>query len=681
LAGNSKTYKSVCPRNCYNSCAMLSHVVNGKLTKVEGDPLHGYTQGRLCAKGYAYSRYVYSPERLRYPLRQYPRGSGNWVRITWDEAFNYIATKLLELNHRYGSNHSLAFNKCSGNIGFLHYATEGMFNSFGSHTKLKGNPCLAAGMDAITYSSGEGKSPDPEAMANSKLIVIWGANPAWTAVHQLNFINQARETGAILVVIDPVYTPTAATADHYIQIRPGTDGLLALAIAKILVEEGRYDAAFVKDHVEGWESFQSYLQEKIFLQEVQSITGVTENAVRLLADLYSQNDPAATWCGYGLQRYPNGGQNVRAIHALSALTGNVGKAGGGFYYFHPSTDTFPLHLLNHQGPDDGLESRTLDINSYPSQALSLVDPPVKFLWIAGRNPLSQDQEVQNWTRLLKELELVVTVDLFMTRTAELSDIVLPAASHFEEFDLNISFWHHWLALNEKAIDPYYEAKSDLEIARQLTRTLNELQPGFSNFPFEKTAEEWIEMEFTTEILELYGLSSWRELSVAPAKLQVGNNPWADFKFKTESGKFELFSKDAKVDNLPALPRFWAGSGDPSFPLRLITPQSITSIHSQDWASEWIAYEEKGDVVKLNPLDAVQRKVQDGDYVKIYNALGSVTRKAKLYPEILPGVIIIYQGGNEPVNRLLSGLSADMGKKNSGSEGAAFYNAFVDVEKM
>ena len=517
-------------------------------------------------------------------------------------------------------------------------------------------------------------------MKDSKLIVLWGANPAWTAVHQLNFINQARDKGAVLVVIDPVCTPTAAIADHYIQIRPGTDGLLALGVAKVLVEEGRYDVSFVADHVEGWESFRSYLREKVTLEEVQTITGVAEKTVRVLADLYDNCDPAANWSGFGLQRYQNGGQNVRAVHALTALTGNIAKAGGGFYYFHPSTELFPLNLLNYQGPKDGLVSREIDINYYPSQALSLADPPVKFLWIAGRNPLSQDHEVQNWARLFRELELVVTVDLFMTKTGEMSDIVLPAASHFEEIDINTSYWHYWLALNEKAIESYYEAKSDLEIARLLTRKLNDLQPGFSNFPCERTAEEWIESEFTPNVLECYGLSSWRDLAEAPAKLGFSHNPGPDFKFNTKTRKFEIFSQDAKDDKLPALPRFWAGSSDSSFSLRLLTPQSIAGIHSQNWAVEWLG-DVGADEVILNPLDAVQRKIQNGDKVWIYNAQGKITRKVRIDPEVLSGVIIIYQGGKEPVNRLLSGLSADMGRKSSGSEGVAFYNAFVDVEKI
>lgn len=680
MTGDVKLYRNVCPRNCYNTCAMLSHIVNGKLVKVEGDPGHGYSQGRLCAKGYAYTRYVYSPNRLRYPLRQYPRGSGNWERIAWDEALSLISGKMIDLNHRYGSNLSLAYNKFSGNVGLLHYATEGMFNSFGSHTKLRGNPCMAAGMDALAYSSGEGRSPDPETMSKSKLIVIWGGNPAWTAVHQLSFINQARDKGAILVVIDPVYTATAATADHYIQIRPGTDGLLALGIAKVLVEKGWYDISFVEDHVVGWESFHRYLQDKVSLEEVQRVTGVEIDVINLLADLYNQNHPAANWCGYGLQRHQNGGQNVRAIYALSALT-DIGKVGGDCYYFHPSTDFFPLNLLNHRGPDDGQVSRAVDINSYPSQVLSLENPPVKFLWIAGRNPLSQDQEVQEWARLLEELEMVVTVDLFMTKTGEASDIVLPAASHFEDFDINLSYWHHWAALNQKAIEPYYEAKSDLEIARQLTHKCNELEPGFSNFPSERTAEEWIEREFTPEVLELYGMSSWQDLREAPAKLRVGNNPWTDLDFKTETGKFEFFSKDAKEDDLPALPRFWLGGHNPSFPLRLLTPQNITGIHSQNWALEWIGPDERESVVTLNPLDAAPREILEGDNVKVYNDQGMITRRARLNPEVLPGMVIIYQGGKEPVNSLLSSLSADMGKKHGGSEGAALYNAFVEVEKI
>lgn len=676
-----KIHRNVCPRNCYNTCTMLSHVVNGKLIKLEGDPAHGYCQGRLCAKGYAYTRYVYSPERLRYPLRQYPRGSGNWVRITWDEALSQIAEKIIELNQRYGSNFSLSYNKFSGNVGFMHYATEGMFNSFGSHTKLRGNACMSAGLDAIAYSSGEGRNPDPESMSDSKLIVIWGANPAWTAIHQLNFINQARDKGAVLVVIDPVYTATAVLADHYIQVRPGSDGLLALGISKILVEKGKFDASFVENHVEGWDSFRRYLHEIVRIEEVCSLTGVEERTLQFLADLLWQYDPVATWCGYGLQRYQNGGQNVRAIYALSAITGNVGKVGGGFYYFHPGIDLFPLNLLNHSGPNDGQVSRSVDINYFPSQVLSLTDPPVRFLWIAGRNPLSQDQEVQKWESLINELEMVVTVDLFMTKTGEMSDIVLPAASHFEDFDLNISYWHQWLALNEPAIPPYFEAKSDLEIARQLTRRLNELRPDFSNFPSDRTAEEWIEREFTPEVLRHYGLLSWRDLSAGPAKLLEQNNPWWDFNFKTKSGKFEIFSKDAKEDQLPALPKYRNEKNDSSFPLRLLTPQNITGIHSQNWAQEWLGRDEREDVLTINPLDAAERGIKDEDGVIIYNGQGKVTRKARINSELVPGIVLLYQGGKEPVNKLLSGLSADMGKRNSGSAGAALYNAFVEVKKI
>jgi len=211
-----QVFRNVCPRNCYGTCGILSHVKQGKLVKVEGDPAHGYSRGRLCAKGYAYPQYVYSPERLRYPLLQYPRGSGSWERISWEKALDLIACKLLELHDRYGTNLAAAFNKFSGNLGLLHYAVEGFFNSLGAHTRPVGNLCQAAGWDGQSCDFGEAVSPDPELMAQAAGIVIWGANPAATSLHQWHFINQARKKGAKLIVIDPVFTPTAAQADSYI---------------------------------------------------------------------------------------------------------------------------------------------------------------------------------------------------------------------------------------------------------------------------------------------------------------------------------------------------------------------------------------------------------------------------------------------------------------------------------
>lgn len=676
-----QVFRHVCPRNCFDTCGILSYVQDGAVKKVAGDPEHGYSQGRLCAKGYAFTQYLYSPYRLRYPLRQVPRGSGVWQRISWEEAYTIICDKIFELNQRYGSNLALSYNKYSGNIGLLHQAVEGMFNGLGSHTKPLGNPCAAAGIDAISYDFGALSSPDPESMAEAQVIVIWGANPAITAVNQYHFINIARQQGAKVVVIDPLFTPSAAKADLYLQIKPGSDGMLALAVAKLLVDRGAVDWQFIRQHVLGWEPFARYLREYVSLSEASNLTGIPEAGIRELADLYCLKRPLANWIGIGVQRYKNGGQNIRAIDALAAITGNIGLRGGGVYYFYPMDELFPRHLLNFNNEKQAA-SRVIDLNHFAEEALNLQNPPVKFLWIASRNPLTQDTEHGLWEELLRQLELVVTVELYMTKTAEKSDLVLPAATHFEAYDLNISYWHRWVGLNQKAIEPWYEAKSDLQIAQELSGELNQRLPGFSSFPQQVSALEWIAREFTPEVLAVFGLNSWQELFDGPRKLKV-QVPWHDLQFATPSGKFELFSLLAKGDNLPALPRFRISSPgddkqDSVFPLRLLTPQTLLRIHSQYEALAWLTNGDSGAALQMSDRDAWERGLQDGDWITVFNGLGSVNTHLSVNSTLPQGVVVAQQGS--PVSALISYQAADMGRKATPSNGVAYFDTLIDIRK-
>lgn len=681
MSKEDKIFYNVCPRNCYETCGILAHVQDGTLLKVEGDPRHGYTQGRLCAKGYAYTEYVYSPQRLRYPLRQYPRGSGNWQRLSWEEALEIIAIKILELHQRYGSSLACGYNKYSGNLGFLHFATEGMFRGFGSHTKLYGDTCLAAGSEAVAYNRGRIAIPDPEDMVESKTIVLWGVNPARTAIHQWNFINQARDRGAKLLVIDPLYTPSAAQADIYLQITPGTDGLLAMAVTKILMEEGQFNLEDINEQILGWESLRSYLQEKVTLEYASEVTGVSQEGMRELVAFYLEK-PCTTWAGFGLQRYSNGGQNIRCIDALVALSGNHHLKGGGLYYNNLVKDVFKLDIVNFPRPDNQnpIIERSLDINCFAQEALALKDPPLKFLWIASRNPLSQDQDLQNWQKLLKQLEFVVTVDLFMNETTAQSDIVLPAASPFEDYDLHRSYWHQWVAINQKAIPPFFEAKSDLEIARSLTQVLNKFQPNFSSFPYQLTALDWIAAELTPEILEKLGITKWEELLQGPRKLKIAEVPWYEQGFQTKTGKFELYSAGAKQNQLPALARFQEQETNSLYPLRLLTPQSMFRIHSQYRALSWLSQDQEMEMVEMNPHDAEQRGLKEKDNVAVFNDWGSCQRRVRLSKRVPQGVVVIAQSGEDSVNKLLAKQAADMGTQYSGSRGAAYYDAWVEIKK-
>lgn len=655
-------FRNTCPRNCYGTCSILSHVKDGKLIKVTGDPNQGYNQGRLCAKGYAYTQFVYSPHRMKYPMLQHPRGSGNWSRISWDEALTIIASKMIELNEQYGSNLACAYNKYSGNLGLLHYAVEGMFNSIGHHTKLVGDPCVQSGVQAFHESLGVVDCPDPEVMSESKLIVLWGANPAVTNVHQMKFLYQAKRKGATLVCIDPIFSKTAEKSDLFIQINPGTDVYLVMGIAKLLIEWGKYAEDFVQEQTKGWEDYRNFVVQTD-LNDICQKTGVTLEALTDLARLYAEIKPAVTWCGFGMQRNRNGQQSVSAIMSLVALTGNLTQPHGGMYYIHHDYRKFPLNLLNHVGPVHPLisESRTININDFASDALALKDPPLKFLWIASRNPLTQDQDLKTWTKLFAQLDLIVTVDLFFTKTAEQSDLVLPASTHFEEDDLNVGYWHHWLSYNQKAISPYYETKSDLQIARELTRKLNELSPGFSNFPSDKEPLDWVQDELTPEIQNLYGISSYKDLLNGPCHKKKVSNPLEyshKFRFFTPH---ELMNSTNKATNQTDM-------------YRLISPQSLLKIHSQFEQLSWLQVEASETIIELPVEVALKYDISDGATVEIYNDYGSIKGRAKLNPHLPLQVLLSNQAGTNPVNQL---INLDTSTPNDDSS-AFFYDSMVKI---
>lgn len=652
--------RNTCPRNCYGTCGILSHVKNDKLLKVTGDPNHGYNQGHLCAKGYAYTQYVYHPKRLKYPMMQSPRGSGNWKRISWEEAFTTIADKMIELNRRYYSNLALGYNKFSGNIGILHFATEGMFNSFGPHTKPIGNSCSLTGKLAMNKSFGDNYSSPPENMANAKLIVIWGSNPAVTNVHQMKFISEARQKGAQLVVIDPIFTETAKKADLYIQIKPGSDMWLALGIAKIILESGKYAKDFMEQQTIGWEELKTFLENEVTLTGVSQQTGVPREAIIEVSKLFYTLKPAVTWNGLGIQRSRNGDSSIEAINSLAAITGNLSIPNGGLYFAHFDIEKFPLALFNHQGPKHPIIScsREIDISNFSEDALLLQDPPLKLLWIASRNIDSQDQNLKAWEQLYNQLELIVTVDLFLTKTAEQSDIVLPVASHFEEEDLNVGYWHYWLSINQKAIPPYYETKSDLQIARELTSKLNELSPGFSNFPSEKEPMDWIKEELTPEIMKIYSLKSYKDLLLGPHQKKKSNT------FLSKEQKINLFSPKnaASRDSIKE-----HASSEKEHTYQLLTPQSLLKIHSQyEWIS-WLHTNIDEKIIEISDDIALSHGLQDKMKIEVFNEHGVITGRVKINSLLPKNVVLAPQAGSNPINQLIRHKS-----DNEVSESSVFF---------
>ncbi len=331
-AGNRKQVFSSCPRNCYDTCSIVTTVEDGRITFVTGNRNNTYTNGRLCVKGYTYPNYVYSPDRIKYPMRQKKRGSGQWERISWDEAYDIIAKKILEIKKKHGTTLPIALNKYSGNFNVLSNAVEGMFSSIGYTTRAQGTPCWPAGIDSQTFDFGDAVANDPETFVKSKYLIIWGANPAWTSVHSMSIIERAKENGTKIVAIDPIMTDTASKADEYIGIRPSTDGALALGMARYILDHNLHDMEWMKKNSIGYEEFLNYLRNNITVEWAAEKTGIPVEVIERLAREYATAKPAAIWMGYGLQRHTNGGANVRAIDALAAMTGNIGVVGGGANY-------------------------------------------------------------------------------------------------------------------------------------------------------------------------------------------------------------------------------------------------------------------------------------------------------------------------------------------------------------
>lgn len=680
-----KTYqitRHVCPRNCYSSCSILGYTKNGRLEKVAGDPAHGYTKGLLCAKGYNYMNQVYHQERIKYPMKQVPRGSGRWQRISWSEAIEIITNKMIELYERYGSHLSLALNKYSGNMGVLHHAMEGFFNGLGKTSRAIGNPCWAAGMDAFYYDYGGCQTSDMEDILHAKTIILWGVNPVWTSIHSMTYIYEAQKRGAKVITIDPIYTESAKKSDAYIQVKPGSDGYLALAIAKYIVDHECYDLEFIEKHTVGWNELMKHIQ-KFSMDDMLRECGQSFEAIQYLAERLCQHKPVTIWIGFGMQRNMNGGQNVRAINSLAAMTGNIGNKGSGVQFGQGATEKFNFQILKYFQNDeiDKKEIRTIDINDFALDVQKQKDPPVKFLWITCRNLLTQSSNIKQLKEALSSMELIVTVEHFLTETVQFSDIVLPATMLFEEWEIVDSYWHHWVSINQPAIEPYYESKSDLEIARLLSKKLNEYKVGFSAFPFHLTDEEFIEQEFTAELNEKLHIKNWRELLNGPRRIDISKTAWEGLQFQTPSGKIELYSLQAEKNQLSP---FGLDTMENEvlfrYPYTLLLNHEPFRINSQFLNLHSFKEINHDPCVYINPMLAKEKDIQNDTMVKIFNNNGEIIIRAKYSDDVQKQTLFIYP--NHPlINKLITFTPSDMGQFVTGGKGNALNNLQVNIENL
>jgi anaerobic selenocysteine-containing dehydrogenase len=328
LRGDVTTVRTVCPRNCYCTCGMLVTLERGRITRIDGDPLNPATGGHVCLKGISYARRVTTEARLLHPMQRQPDGS--FAAVSWNDALGDIASRLDRLRRDRGPE-SVLYYEASGSHGALGRLAMAFWHQFGGCTLTYGDLCWPAGLEATRLTYGANLHNHPRHTADSRFILLWGHNPAETNVHQMRWIHEAQERGAIVALVDPRSTDTSDAADVHLQPRPGTDAALALGLARVIVEAGLHDADFLERHAVGFDRYLGRVRE-FPLERAASITGIPSAEIERLALDYARHKPALLVAGFGLQRHHHAGQTMRAVALLAALTGNIGVGGGGWQY-------------------------------------------------------------------------------------------------------------------------------------------------------------------------------------------------------------------------------------------------------------------------------------------------------------------------------------------------------------
>lgn len=673
-----KKYTHICPRNCPSACSMISHIENNRLVHLTGDPRDAYTKGKLCAKGFSFLEKNSHAERLKFPYYQEVKGTGRLTQITWEKAFELILQKIVEIYAQYNDFLPLAYYKGTGNIGIHHFVSEHFFASLGSTTKLVG-PAELTKLDAIKYDTGAVKMSDPTIIREAGMIIIWGANPAATNIHLIPFIIEAKAKGAKIIVIDPLYTQTAELADLFIQLRPSMDGVLANLFIKRLLQENAIDQTFVEQHTIGFEKYWEYLHD-LDEEECLKKCDVPQEAIDLLLNWLKRDYVASHLIGSGLSKHINGGQSVRAIHALAAIRGDIGKLGGGIFFKRKEE-----RIFNNQNAEKAaLKNRVIHLNELNSATHTLQNqPPIEMMWISCANPLTQSPNVQTMKQFIDQIPFVVTVDHFLTPTAKMSNLILPTTTHFEEMDIVISSWHKKIALNEQAIPPFYQSKSEWNIMTELAKRLNDYTENICSFPVHASEEEYLNAQFNEDVDKRYfvkNISDLRKKTYAPTTY---GSVWEKREFATESKRYQFYSREAQELGFPPLPIFVDGKlPTDEHPFWLITPHHPYAFNSQ-FHFLHLADEREAHVV-MSPNIASNLGVFEGEVVKVYNEQGSIELKVLLNNQIPRDIVVIYNGwyanSDVNVNKLVPMEQTDMGE-NSRTKGYAFFDTFVNIKKL
>ena len=741
---------AACSHDCPDACGVLITVENGRAIKIQGDPAHPVTRGFLCAKVAKNLDRVYSPDRVLYPMKRVgPKGpagngcatglgefrgetsgakapslaapygttevvpfheaisdkssiaydrsaQGSWQRITWDEALNTIAARFQSIVAEFGSEAILPYSY-GGSCAVLSGASmdRRFFHRLGA-SQLERNICSAAGEAGLLSVIGVKLGTEPEQFRHSRYIIAWAANIHGNNVHLWPFIEEARRQGAKLVVIDPYRTRTAACADWYLPINPGTDAALALGVMHVIIGENLHDAGYVARHTLGFDQLRDKVKEYPPERAAQW-TGISAADIRQLAREYATTRPAVIRLNYGVQRSEGGGMATRAVAMLPCITGSWKEVGGGLQL--STSGAYGLNKNALERPELmitalGRPARSVNMVELGNALNKLDSPPIKALFVYNSNPAAVCPNHNEVVRGLKRPDLFTVVhEQFFTDTTDYADLVLPATTFFEHSDLQGAYGHYYLQMSQQAIAPLGECRSNVETFRALAQRM-----GFGDECFLEPIEQMMDLALASPNPWLKGIDRERLRREGHVRLNFHGDeaarsspaqnaflPFANGNFPTPSGKAELYSESLKALGLDPVVQFTPAaesrhSGSKAFPLELLARKADNFLNSSFSNLPVVQRMEQMGLLEMNAADARSRGIADGDTVRVFNQRGEMRLTAKVNGAVQPGVVSArlfwakLAAGQRNVNVLTSEKLTDLGNS------ATFYSVLVEVER-
>lgn len=644
---NHRKIVTTCTRDCPNSCGLIATVEDGRLVKLSGNPAHPLTSGVTCHKTAKYIKRVYSAERITHPLRKV---DGQWRQATWDEVLDLVADKLKSVVAESGPE-AVLYYQGYGERTALKLLNKYFFNLLGGVTTMRGSLCGGAGQGAQNLDFGERVSHDPLDHYNSSSMILWARNPVSTNISLVKIAKDIRRRGGRVVVIDPARTLSVNIATHHVRPKPGCDGCLAMAAAKLILEAGAEDRDFLGNRAEGWAEYKSLL-DSFSVPELCSLAGVPVADAGLLADTLINRFPTSILLGWGLHRHEYAHYAIRPIDALGGIAGILGAAGGGvsqgFEEYGPYDQAWWGDQLH---PDH----RTLLTPKVAEDILNARDPEIRMIVVTAGNPVCMAPNADKITRAFNKAEMVVYSGHFMDDTAELADVFLPATTFLEEDDLMASYGHNFVGPVNPVIDPVGETKSEFRMFQELSERFSFAKQ------YQRSVDDWLK----TICAPLWGQGTDLEsVRKGPVRLDAPMVPYVDGVFPTESGKFQFMTE---FD--PAVLQ----DEDPEYPYKLLT----IAPHGHICSERTLAEHDALPTVALNTAEVRKRGVADGGHVFVRSPYGKLLALLKEDEAMRDDVLITERGGwnkaGHGVNLLTKDIPSIVG------QGTPYYETRVTVE--